>query len=470
MFRRAMPRGLGPTACPSRLATRSRLRAAERARPEPDTVGAFSTLSRNQATTATRSGEVQSPSMYDSANTMSPERTHFLKNASRWTRMRAEPATPRGSGSGPAPNSAVAPSGRATCSLPRAIAENAARTGARKAEGRADRESTAEAEKNPGSEFIGWSRGRRGRDRLVGAVQGALVARARRLGEPRDALKAQPEGVEVDEQDHLDGNEGVLERVPCQPGRREGPPAARERAGKRPLRPGVVVYAYREAVVGSAQPEVERHVDIRERGDVEELRDPGIERGRAPAAREGAGPQEVRLHLAERVRHLGDRGRPPARRVVAEIERDRVEQVSRHAGKRQQQDAAARYLHAAGPKVGDHALLQAPARRGAPAAVVERLAGRQVVALPEAVEVAPVHGQEGDRARQAAQLVQVDAKKEDVVGKPVGLRRKPVVHHLAFVKAGPHGLGHSFCCGWHCQAAHGSRPRSSSLSPAAERS
>jgi len=85
---------------------------------------------------------------------MSPVRTHFLKNASRRTRIRAETATPSGSASSPAPNSAQPPSGRSTWSRPRAICENAPRTAAREADGLVALESSCEAVKNPGSESM----------------------------------------------------------------------------------------------------------------------------------------------------------------------------------------------------------------------------------------------------------------------------------------------------------------------------
>ena len=87
MLRRATERVLGRSAWPSLFVNRSRLSATARALPEPDRVGAFSMLRINQLMTATRSGEVQSPSMKDSAKPMSPDRTHFLKNASRRTRI-----------------------------------------------------------------------------------------------------------------------------------------------------------------------------------------------------------------------------------------------------------------------------------------------------------------------------------------------------------------------------------------------
>ena len=107
---------LSRSAAPTRLPKRRRLSATLRARWEPESVGAFSTLRMNHAMTAAKSGVSQSPSMNASANPMSPDQKHFEKKPGRRTRMTANDASPSGSVTSEPrePNSRTAPSGNSS--------------------------------------------------------------------------------------------------------------------------------------------------------------------------------------------------------------------------------------------------------------------------------------------------------------------------------------------------------------------
>ena len=97
---------------------------------------------------------------------------------------------------------------------------------------------------------------------------------------------------------------------------------------------GVIVDPDREAFARHGQVEIERHVDIGERRDVEELRFPVAEsRGRPAdgAGREAVGPEQVGLGLVEGVRNFRNGGERLPLPVEAEIERHRVEDMPKDA-------------------------------------------------------------------------------------------------------------------------------------------
>jgi len=108
-------------------------------------------------------------------------------------------------------------------------------------------------------------------DRGVRAVEVALIGSSGGLGEPRQAAEPEQGGVPVNQSDDAEGDRGILQREPRQPGAGEFAAGAGERAGERALGADVVVDLDGKALTGTAKGEIEGGVDVGERRNVEML-------------------------------------------------------------------------------------------------------------------------------------------------------------------------------------------------------
>ena len=138
------------------------------------------------------------------------------------------------------------------------------------------------------------------------------------------------------------------------------------------------------------------------------------------------GRKQVREHLAERVRDLGDHAREGSIRAVAVVEADRVEHIAEHAQVGQQEDPAAAQVDLVLSEEPEDVL---PDRE-------PRVA--EVVAPPKGEDVRAVDREERQAAVELGQLVEVEQSEVDAVAEDVLTGLAPRVDERSGVEPRPH--------------------------------
>lgn len=254
-------------------------------------------------------------------------------------------------------------------------------------------------------------------------------------GFPVEGEFAEPEaeGLVVDQEDDLEGDEGKFSGEEEEAGGGEGAAfsgqGTEENLGTG--RAGAVVDVDVEVVAGDFQLKIEMEVEGAVGGNVEELRrDPMKGPGR------GGSPEQIGFHLTEGVAHLdhgaeGGGGGP----VFDKVERHRIENVTEDT--RQGNEEHAWVVR----KFGGFGLGADPGQNVFFDGGLLKAREGEVIAVAEVVEVPAVVGETAHPGCGGVDFVEVEAEEENVIAELVDLGGETAVHDPALVEAGAGAVG-----------------------------
>ncbi len=225
----------------------------------------------------------------------------------------------------------------------------------------------------------------------------------------------------MDQRDYPKSNERVFEAEPGKPAGGQRSAASGQCAEKDSFIAEAVIHVNFERLGGDPKLEVELEVESRERRDIEMLR-----RNKPEAVFRGRGKQ-IELFLPEGISHLGHGAKWRTGGIETEVKGNGVEHIAEDARKGKEHDPAS---------FGNGDSLERQVCRE----LFFRRAGGviEMVGVVESEDIPAVAPEEGNAARDRVDLVEIEIEHEDMVTEAVPLRRQPVVHHGAFVKAGVH--------------------------------